>query len=98
LRPSGVTDRTAAEALRGTELFAEALNDPSELWVHELVGSTVRLADGTEVGRVDAVQANPASDLLVLDTGHLIPLVFVVSSGAGRVVIDPPEGLLDLLD
>jgi 16S rRNA processing protein RimM len=94
----GVPDRTAAEALRGVELFAEPLNDPSELWVHELVGATVRLPDGTDVGRVDAVQANPASDLLVLDTGHLIPLVFVVSSAEGVVVIDPPEGLLELLE
>ena len=95
---AGVSDRTAAERLRGTELFAEPLDDPSELWVHELVGSVVQLLDGSEIGRVDAVQANPASDLLVLDTGHLIPLVFVVSSSARTVVIDPPEGLLELLD
>ena len=94
----GVSDRNGAEALRGVELFAEPLNDPTELWVHELVGVQVQLADGTVIGRVDVVQANPASDLLVLDTGHLIPLVFVVSSADGVVVIDPPEGLLDLLD
>jgi 16S rRNA processing protein RimM len=95
---AGTSDRTAAEALRGVELFAEPLNDPSELWVHDLVGSSARLPDGVVIGRVDAVQANPASDLLVLDTGHLIPLVFVVSSGSGVVVVDPPEGLLELLE
>ena len=95
---SGVPDRTAAEGLRAVELFAEPLNDPNELWVHELVGASVQLPDGTGIGRVDAVQANPASDLLVLDTGHLIPLVFVVSTTSGTVVVDPPEGLLDLLD
>ena len=95
---AGTPDRTAAELLRGVELFAEPLHDPDALWVHELVGSTVQLVGGSHIGRVDSVQANPASDLLVLDTGHLIPLVFVVSSANGVVVVDPPEGLLELLE
>jgi hypothetical protein len=41
------------------------------------------------------VEANPASDLLVLESGHLVPMVFVVDTAEGRVVIDPPAGLLD---
>jgi 16S rRNA processing protein RimM len=45
---------------------------------------------------VRAVEANPAHDLLVLDTGALVPIVFVVSQADGVVVIDPPEGLLEL--
>jgi len=45
---------------------------------------------------VTAIEANPASDLLVLDGGGLVPMVFVVESQPGRVVIDPPDGLLDL--
>ena len=52
--------------------------------------------DGTERGVVTAVEANPASDLLVLDTGHLVPLRFVVARDDGRVTIDPPAGLFDL--
>ncbi len=92
----GSNDRTSAEALRGVELFAEPVNDPSELWVHELVGSIVQLADATLIGKVEAVQANPASDLLVLEGGQLVPLVFVVSSVGGVITIDPPEGLFDL--
>jgi len=52
--------------------------------------------DGTELGRVAAVQANPASDLLVLDGGALIPLVFVTSHQPERVTVDIPPGLLDL--
>jgi len=40
------------------------------------------------------VEANPAHDLLVLDGGGLVPMVFVVEHAEGRVVIDPPEGLL----
>ena len=50
---------------------------------------------GRSHGRVEAVEANPASDLLVLKGERLVPLVFVVSHGPGRVVIDPPVGLLD---
>ena len=38
--------------------------------------------DGHELGTVTAVEANPASDLLVLDGGGLIPLRFVVEGGA----------------
>ena len=45
------------------------------------------------LGTVIAVEANPASDLLVLDGDRLIPLVFVVSHAPGLVVVDPPDGL-----
>ncbi len=93
---AGVTDRTGAEALRGALLTAEPLDDEDELWVHDLVGAAVVLVDGTPVGVVEAVQDNPAHDLLVLDTGDLVPVVFVVDGSdlPERVVIDPPEGLL----
>ena len=92
---AGVTGADAAEALRGTVLAAEPLEDPGELWVHEMVGAEVLGVDGRRYGRVVAVEANPASDLLVLDDGALVPLRFVVSGEAGRLVVDPPEGLLD---
>ena len=42
------------------------------------------------------MQANPAADLLVLDTGALVPVVFITDHADGAVTIDPPEGLLDL--
>jgi 16S rRNA processing protein RimM len=98
----GIDDRTAAEALQGLELSgapltgAEAALDDDELWVHEVVGAEVRDRSGVVVGRVVAVEANPAHDLLVLDGGALVPMVFVVEQGEGAVVIDPPDGLLDL--
>ena len=92
---AGVDGHRDAEALRGTTLSAEALDDPDELWVHELVGADVVDTAGVGLGSVVAVEANPASDLLVLDGGGLVPLRFVVSAGAGRVVVDPPAGLLD---
>jgi 16S rRNA processing protein RimM len=93
----GVDDRNAAERLRGTVLSGDRLDydDEDELWVHELVGSEVVDRAGRVLGRVTAVEANPASDLLVLESGHLVPMVFVVDAAAGRVVVDPPAGLLD---
>ncbi len=93
----GVGTLEEAEALRGTELLAPPLDVPGVLWVHELVGATVVDLSGAELGTVEAVQANPASDLLVLSTGALVPLRFVVEHRPGeRVVVDVPEGLLDL--
>jgi 16S rRNA processing protein RimM len=94
-----VADRSAAESLRGVELEAEPLDDvPDVLWVHELVGATVRDAAGTALGPVTSVEANPASDLMVLESGVLIPVRFVTAhDAAGRTVdVDIPEGLLDL--
>jgi 16S rRNA processing protein RimM len=98
VRFEGIEDRTAAELLRNLVLEAEPIegDDDDELWVHELVGAEVRDKAGTVVGRVTAVEANPAHDLLVLENGALVPAVFVVEQRDGVVIIDPPEGLFDL--
>jgi len=92
----GVDTREAAESLHGAVLSAEPIDDGDELWVHDLIGSTVVNTAGDRLGTIDSVQANPASDLLVLDTGALIPVVFVLSHDSGAVLVDLPEGLLDL--
>ena len=94
-----VLDRSAADSLRGIELEAEPLDDvPDVLWVHELVGAIVRDAAGTALGRIASVEANPASDLMVLESGGLIPVRFVTAhdAAAQTVDVDIPEGLLDL--
>ena len=96
----GVDDRNEAERLRGTVLKGDPLaagdaGGGDDLWVHELVGSELLDPTGRVLGRVAAVEANPASDLLVLEDGGLVPMVFVVEAAAGRVVVDPPAGLLD---
>jgi 16S rRNA processing protein RimM len=94
---AGVAGIEAAEALRDTPLYAPPLEDPDALWVHHLIGSVVVDATGTELGTVTAVEANPASDLLVLADGGLIPLRFVTGSDPGvRVTVEIPDGLLDL--
>ena len=90
---TGVDDREGAEALRGTVLSAEPLDDPEALWVHDLIGATVVDAGGEEHGTVISVVANPASDLLELDSGHLVPVRFVTGHGGGRIEVDVPDGL-----
>lgn len=92
----GVLSREDAEALRGTPLLAEPLDDPEADWVHELIGATVLDADGTVLGTVESVEDNPAADLLVLEGGALIPMTFVVASSDRTVTVEVPEGLLDL--
>jgi 16S rRNA processing protein RimM len=92
---AGVTDRTAAEALRGAVLTAPPLDDPDVLWVHDLIGLEVVDTDGARLGTVTAVEANPASDLLVLDGGGLVPLRFLVEEAPGRLTVEVPPGLLD---
>ncbi len=93
---AGVADRDGAEALRGLVLRAEPLERPGTLWVHELIGARVITTAGDELGVVAALEANPASDLLVLEGGGLVPLRFVVSHEPGtRIVVDVPEGLVE---
>jgi 16S rRNA processing protein RimM len=91
-----VDDRADADRLHGAPLYADAIDDPGEWWVHDLIGAMVIDQHGVEQGRVVEVQENPASDLLVLDTGALVPLHFAIELTANeRVDVDTPEGLFD---
>jgi 16S rRNA processing protein RimM len=98
VRFEGIDDRDAADALRGRVLTADPLSDAAddELWVHEVIGSEVRDRAGKCLGVVTGVEANPAHDLLVLDGHVLVPVVFVVTTEPGVVIVELPEGLLDL--
>ena len=92
----GIDDRDVAASLTGERILAEPLVDPGDdLWVHEMIGSEVSGPDGRRYGVVTAVEANPAHDILVLDSGGLVPVVFVTGHAPGRLVVDPPAGLLD---
>ncbi len=104
-----ITDRTAAEALRGVRLEAEVdvgVADPAEpdAWYdHELVGLAVLDRDGARLGTVSAVEHLPAQDLLEVrrpdGSLRLVPFVSAivpeVDVPGGRVVVDAPPGLLD---
>jgi len=90
-----VGERLAAQQYTNTAIYAEPLDDPDALWVHELIGSVVVEVSGRRRGTCVAVVDNPASDLLELDDGTLVPTVFVVGHAGGRIEIDPPLGLFD---
>jgi 16S rRNA processing protein RimM len=103
-----VPDRTAAEAIRGTRLLIGmgALlppDDPEEFHVHQLEGLRAELEDGSAVGTVRDVVHGPGGELLVLARPELpdalVPfvraIVPTVDLDGGRVVLTPPEGLLD---
>lgn len=98
VRFSGVEDRTAAEGLSGCTLWADPLPDlpDDEVWVHEVIGADLVDAAGAHLGVVRSVEANPAHDLMVLESGALVPVVFVTETGPGRVVVDLPAGLLEV--
>jgi 16S rRNA processing protein RimM len=92
----GVTTREAAERLRGLVLSAPPIEDNEVIWIDQLFGAQVVDSAGVEHGTVVEVEANPASDLLVLDSGQLVPLTFVTRVEANRrVVVDAPEGLFE---
>lgn len=104
----GVGDRDAAAELTGTTLTVDVsvlrpLDDPDEFHDHELVGLRAELADGATVGEVRGVLHGPGGDLLVVSreakADALIPFVHqivpTVDLAGGRVVLTPPEGLLD---
>jgi len=108
VRLEGVADRDAADALRGTLLLIDAAEltspeDPEEFYDHQLIGLTVHHVDGSVVGEVTEVVHTPAGQLLTVRTAAgqdaLVPFVTAivpeVDVAAGRVVVDPPEGLLD---
>jgi 16S rRNA processing protein RimM len=103
-----VPDRDAAEAMRGTRLLLDtgalpAPDDPDEFHVHQLEGLRAELADGSVVGTVGEVVHGPGGELLVLrrpeQPDALVPfvraIVPTVDLAGGRVVLTPPEGLLD---
>lgn len=99
VRFAEVDDRAAADRLHGLELAADAIDDPTEWWVHDLIGAVVIDQHGTTRGKVVEVQANPASDLLLLDSGALVPLRFAIDLiPRERIDVDAPDGLFDLTD
>jgi 16S rRNA processing protein RimM len=105
----GVAARDAAEALRGVLLQVDSAqvappSDPEEFHDHQLVGLDVVTPAGERLGDVVRIDHAPAADLLVVERGDgrtlLVPFVAAmvpeVDLAGGRIVVDPPPGLLDL--
>ncbi|MEW2513535.1 ribosome maturation factor RimM [Streptomyces sp. NPDC046870] len=108
LRFAGVTDRSAAEALRNTLLIADV--DPEELpegedeyYDHQLIDLDVVTEDGTEVGRITEISHLPTQDLFIVErpdgTEVLIPfveeIVTEIDLAEQKAVVAPPPGLID---
>src|SRR5581483_908284 len=103
---SGVADRDAAEALRGARLYLprEALPAPAEeeYYHADLIGLAAVLGDGTRLGEVRAVHDFGAGDTLEIARPEgqpvMVPftraVVPVIDVAAGRLVVDPPAGLI----
>ena len=107
-RIDGVTTKEEADALKGTELYAERDQLPSlpddEFYHADLIGLSVYDAGGQLLGKVKAVLNHGASDLLEIHipgakSTVLLPFtnaaVPTVNLAAGRIVADPPAGLFD---
>jgi 16S rRNA processing protein RimM len=110
VRLAGIADRNAADELRGTVFLVDtadlpAIDDPDEFYDHELEGMRVVTVAGVPVGRVGEVLHTAAGELLAVRADEdgreiLVPFVGAIVTSVSRddetIVIDPPEGLLDL--
>ena len=109
LKLEHVADRDQAQALVGADLLIrrEWLPEPDEdeyYWV-DLIGLRVLTESGDHLGNVANLMAGSEDDLLVVTKGDreiLLPfrneIVREVDLKQGRIVVDPPEGLLDIFE
>lgn len=102
---NGVTDRNAAEKLRGTSFLITPSErrdlESDEFWPEQLIGLLVVDPAGADLGRVvDVVAGGAQHRLLIAAPGGEFEVPFVaaivteVDVAGGRLVIDAPEGLL----
>ncbi len=109
VRLSGVADRAAADALRGSVFVIDSsdlppIDEDDTYYDHQLEGLRVRTTAGLELGPVTEVLHTAAGELLAVKREQapelLVPfvsaIVMSVSLEDGVVEIDPPDGLLDL--
>ncbi len=99
-----LTSREDADAARGVELVVdEEESEEDDAWyLHEIIGLRAERPNGDLVGEVVGLEHPPAHDLLIVKepggTRARIPFVEAmvpeVDVAGGRVVVDPPHGLL----
>ncbi len=105
-RLSGVATKEEADALRGTELYADRARLPAlpddEFYHADLIGLEVRDTGGQPIGVVIAVHNHGAGDILEIrrsgrSSAILLPFtvatVPTVNTAGGCLVADIPEGL-----
>jgi 16S rRNA processing protein RimM len=101
IRIAGVNDAAAAAPYAGAQLMAPRAGLPvqdGEYFDEDLVGCTVYGTNDKAYGSVVRVEHFPSSDMLVVD-GRMVPMVAAIVKQIDverrRIVIDPPEGLLE---
>lgn len=107
VRVSGIRTKEQADSLKGVELFADRSRLPSlpddEYYYSDLIGLSVVDAGGVSLGTIKAVHDHGAGDLLEVNipgatSTVLMPFtkaaVPTVDLASGRVVVDPPPGIL----
>ena len=102
----GINDRNQVEELRDQLLYAEVdtnSTQPGEYHFQQLIGASVLLPDGSNLGLVSEIVQLPGQDLLSVSTQNgevLIPMVkqIIISIDVDKKIIkiNPPEGLLDV--
>jgi 16S rRNA processing protein RimM len=104
---AGIADRDAAERLKGVRLYVARAKLPApgeeEYYHADLIGLAAVLKDGTLLGQVRAVHEYGAGDSLEVarESGGTVVVPFTravvpeIDLAAGKLVVDPPEGLLD---
>ena len=101
-RIEGVADRTAAEAIRGLRLYVERSALPAtgeqEWYEADLIGLAAVGRDGRDWGKVTAFHDFGAGSVMEVSGGAMLPFtdeaVPEIDVEGGKVVIDPPAGLL----
>lgn len=106
-RIAGVTDRNAAERLKGVRLYVQraALPEPEaeEFYQADLLGLDAWLGDGTRLGKVSAVHDFGAGASLEIEetSGKTIIVPFTTAAvpeidiKGGKIVVELPEELVD---
>ena len=107
VRLEGVDSPEAARPFAGRLLAVERDQvlpaPPGRFYPWQMAGAAVETRDGRAVGRFARVESGGAQEIWVVSDGereHLIPavpeIVVEVNVAERRIVIDPPEGLLEL--
>ncbi len=107
---AGVSDRNMAEELRGLNVLVRTADLPEieddDFYLYELEGFAVGLEDGEDIGTLSGFIETPTQDVWVITAPDgreiLLPgvpeFIVQVDADAQRIVVDPPEGLLELYE
>jgi 16S rRNA processing protein RimM len=107
LKLCGIDDIESARQWLGSTLSvpeeALATPGPGQYYHYQVIGLEVFDTNGARIGTLKEIWSTPASELYVVagvDKEHLIPavkeIIAEVDLAAGRMIVDPPAGLLDL--